>query len=201
MNPLHLEKSEKGEGDREGPPAAMRRTLRPPPWGDGLSPIRVVPVPGPDPGCGDGGSVRPRVSPTGGIRVAGVARTGYTQGHERRTTLARPEPEAAAADGHRRLRLALLHLPHDDQPQRDTTARPTEYRPCAARQPRRHRHAREPQARSLRLQCRSRRRLSHRPTPTDRNRNRIFSNGPRPGQTVKALSAIRRSHNHRQCPF
>ena len=38
----------------------MRRTLRPPPWGDGLSPIRVVPVPGPDPGCGDGGSVRPR---------------------------------------------------------------------------------------------------------------------------------------------
>nr|DAV47082.1 MAG TPA: hypothetical protein [Caudoviricetes sp.] len=106
---------------------------------------------------------------------------GYTQGHERRTTLARPEPEAAAATGNRHLRLALLHLPHDDQPRRNTAARPTEHRPCAARQPRRHRHDRKPPARPLRLQCRSRRRLSHRPTPTDRNRNRIFSNGPRPG--------------------
>lgn len=35
----------------------------------------------------------------GGSRLRGVARMGYTQGHERRTTLARPEPDAAAATG------------------------------------------------------------------------------------------------------
>ena len=64
--------------------------------------------------CETGGSSDP-----GGLRrgaLAGGARMGYSQGHERRTTLARPEPEAAAATDHRRLRLALLHLPHDDQP-------------------------------------------------------------------------------------
>lgn len=109
--PSIFREKRKGEGDREGPPAAMRRTLRPPPWGDG-----AIAYPG-----GPGSRTRHRsrrrgVSPTGGIRVAWVARMGYNQGHERRKALARQEPEAAAADGHRRLRLALLHLPHDDQP-------------------------------------------------------------------------------------
>lgn len=52
----------------------MRRTLRPPPWGDGLSPTRVVPVPGPGPSCGDGGYLRPGVSGLRGLLGWGMLR-------------------------------------------------------------------------------------------------------------------------------
>lgn len=62
----HLEKSEKVEGDRAGPPAAMRRTRRPPPWGDGAIAYS----------CGPGSRTRPQlwrrgVSPAGGISGRG----------------------------------------------------------------------------------------------------------------------------------
>ncbi len=79
MNPLSLERKRKVEGDRAWPPAAMRRPRRPPPRGDGLSPTRVVPVPGPDPGCGDGGLSdrgypRPGVSELRGLLGRGILR-------------------------------------------------------------------------------------------------------------------------------
>lgn len=67
MNPLHLEKSEKGEGDREGPPAAMRRTLRPPPWGDG-----AIAYSG-----GPGSRTRPQLWRRGACPTRGISDRGY----------------------------------------------------------------------------------------------------------------------------
>ena len=116
------------------------------------------------------------MSDRGVADLRGACPRGYTLGHEQ-DTLARARPAAAAAAGHRLLRLDLHSVPPTDRPARDSAARPTEYRPRPARQPRRQRQPREPQTHTPRLQLRQARRTPA-PPPSDGNRTRIFLSWP-----------------------
>ena len=176
---------EKARRRRRSGGSARRGAADPPPGasgGTGLSPTRVVRVPGPDRVVRDGGfSDRGGLSDPGHLGpgvsdLRGACPRGYAWGHEQ-DTLARARPAAAAAAGHRLLRLDLHSVPPTDRPARDSAARPTEYRPRTARQPRRQRQPREPQTHTPRLQLRQARRTAA-PPPSDGNRTRIFLSRP-----------------------
>lgn len=179
-NPCNLERKQDGDADRSGPPWG-RRPRRSPPWGDGA--IASDPAPGSrtGPGCARRGLLGRGVCPTPvclwrGYGFAGCLTEGYTLGYEQ-DTLAGPGSAAAAAAGHRHLRLDLHSVPSTDRPARDSAARPTEHRPRTARRTRRQRQPREPQTHTSRLQLGQARRTPA-PPPSDGNRGRIFSSRP-----------------------
>lgn len=178
-NPCNLERKQDGDADRSGPPLG-RRPRRSPPWGDG-----GYRLPGPGSraglGCARRGLLGRGVCPTPGCLwrgygFAGCLIEGYNLGYEQ-DTLAGPGSAAAAAAGHRHLRLDLHSVPSTDRPARDSAARPTEHRPRTARRTRRQRQPREPQTHSSRLQLGQARRTPA-PPPSDGNRGRIFSSRP-----------------------
>lgn len=71
MNPLSLERKQDGDADRAGPPAAVRRTRRSPPRGDGAIAYSGGPGSRTRPGCARRGLLGPGVCLTRGISDRG----------------------------------------------------------------------------------------------------------------------------------